>query len=509
MRNKILSSLEEASTKIKELKKKKKKIVLCHGVFDVIHLGHINHFKSAKSQGNILIVTVTADEYVNKGPNRPIFTLQMRMELLSNLNFIDFVCPNYTKTAVDALTKIKPDIYCKGKDYKDNSLDVSGQIKEEKKTLNYVGGKIYYTEDATLSSSKIINQSGFKLNKEQKKYLSLTNKKIPKNIDINKTINNYKNFKILIIGESIIDEYFNCETLGKSGKEPVLVLRDLNSKKYLGGALAIANNLANFSNNITLLSYLGEKKDFFSLITKSLNKKIKNKFIFKKGAKTILKRRYVDNITNQKVFGLYSIDDQSFEKKDEDKFKKLLKAEIPKHDIVLVSDYGHGLISKSSAKIIVKKSKFLAINAQLNAANVGHHTIARYKNADLVIINENEMRHELRNKVDTKEHLIRELSKKLNSKLTVATSGDQGSLIYDKIKKKIIKCPAFASKVKDKVGTGDAMLVALALSIYKKNNIHFSMLFASLAAAQNIEFMANSKSINKLSLIKSLQSYLK
>ena len=83
MKNKILSSLEEASTKIKDLKKKKKKIVHCHGVFDVIHLGHINHFKSAKSQGDILIITVTADEYVNKGPNRPIFTLQMRMELLS------------------------------------------------------------------------------------------------------------------------------------------------------------------------------------------------------------------------------------------------------------------------------------------------------------------------------------------------------------------------------------------------------------------------------------------
>ena len=509
MKNKILSSLEEASTKIKDLKKKKKKIVHCHGVFDVIHLGHINHFKSAKSQGDILIITVTADEYVNKGPNRPIFTLQMRMELLSSLNFIDFVCPNHTKTATDAIAKIKPDIYCKGKDYKDNSLDASGQIKEEKRALNLIGGKIYYTEDATLSSSKIINQSGFKLNKEQKKYLSLINKKIPKNIDINKIINNYKNFKILIIGESIIDEYFNCETLGKSGKEPVLVLRDINSKKYLGGALAIANNLANFSNNITLLSYLGEKKDFFSFIKKNLNKKIKNKFIFKTGAKTILKRRYVDDITNQKVFGLYSIDDQSFEKKDEIKFQSLLKTEIPKYDMVLVSDYGHGLISKSSAKTIVKKSKFLAINAQLNAANVGHHTIARYKNAELVIINENEMRHELRNKVDSKEHLIKELSKKLNSKLTVVTSGDEGSLIYEKKNKKTIKCPAFANKVKDKVGTGDAMLVALALSIYKKNNLYFSMLFASLAAAQNIEFTANSKSINKLSLIKSLQSYLK
>ena len=82
--NKILSS-EELQKKINYLKKIKKKIVLCHGVFDVIHAGHISHFKSAKKFGDILIVSVTGDKFVNKGFNRPIFNLNDRKKILSEL----------------------------------------------------------------------------------------------------------------------------------------------------------------------------------------------------------------------------------------------------------------------------------------------------------------------------------------------------------------------------------------------------------------------------------------
>ncbi len=238
-----------------------------------------------------------------------------------------------------------------------------------------------------------------------------------------------------------------------------------------------------------------------------MNKKIVTNFIFKKNAKTILKKRFIDHVNNQKVFGVYSIDDQNLSRSEEKIFQSKLKKKIKQHDIVIVSDYGHGLISKKTAKIIIQNSKFVAVNAQLNAANIGHHTISMYKNADLVIINENEMRHELRNKVDDIDMLIKDLSKKLNSKHTVVTSGSEGAKVFNK--NNIVKCPAFGTKVIDKVGTGDSMLIILALSLYEKNNIYFSMLLASLAAAQNVQFMANSKSINRLSLIKSIQSYLK
>ena len=72
---------------------------------------------------------------------------------------------------------------------------------------------------------------------------------------------------------------------------------------------------------------------------------------------------------------MYTINDDMLSKKDEIKFNKILKNLLPKHDLVIVSDYGHGLISKKSANLVCNLSKYLALNAQVNAANIGFHSI--------------------------------------------------------------------------------------------------------------------------------------
>lgn len=509
MISKIITKKDLLLKKIKNFKIKKKKIVQCHGVFDVLHIGHINHFKSAKSLGDILVVSVTGDQFVNKGPNRPIFDLQKRMQMLASLECIDLVFPNFSKNAIDALKFVKPNIYCKGDEYKNHLSDATGQILKE---VNYVKkhkGRIFYTSEETFSSSKVINNMGLNLSDSQKNFLVDLKKNNKNIINSKEIINNYNKLKVLVIGETIIDEYVNCEALGKSGKESVLALRELNSKKFLGGALSISNNLARFCKEVTLVSAIGEKKEFYKTISKELDPKIKKKFIFKKNSSTIIKKRYIDHVNNNKIIGVYNIDDNQLLKNEEKRFNKILKTEIIKADLVIVSDFGHGLISKKTADLILKNSKFLAINAQLNAANIGHHTISKYKGADLIIINENEMRHELRNKNDKTENLIKILSKNLKSKFTVVTSGSNGSKIYIKNKNSIITCPAFANQVVDKVGTGDTMLVSLAISIYNKDNTYFTMLFSALAAAQNIQYMANSKTLDKITIIKSLEAYLK
>ena len=116
-----------------DLKLKNKKVVLCHGVFDVLHIGHINHFNSAKKLGDVVVVSVTPDKYVNKGPNRPIFSLKLRMQTLAALKNIDYVTANISDTAIYPIINLKPNIYCKGQDYKDSKLDVTGNIKKELK----------------------------------------------------------------------------------------------------------------------------------------------------------------------------------------------------------------------------------------------------------------------------------------------------------------------------------------------------------------------------------------
>ena len=85
MKRKILS-LKDLSKKIDTLKKRGKKVVHCHGVFDLLHVGHIRHLNRAKKFGDKLVVSITADRYVNKGPNRPAFNQELRAEALSSLD---------------------------------------------------------------------------------------------------------------------------------------------------------------------------------------------------------------------------------------------------------------------------------------------------------------------------------------------------------------------------------------------------------------------------------------
>ena len=110
MQNKILT-IKELKLKIEKLRKKKKTFVLCHGVFDLLHLGHINHFNEAKKNGDILIVSLTSDKYVNKGPERPIFNQALRADAIAALNAVDYVAINETPTAINPIKILKPNIF--------------------------------------------------------------------------------------------------------------------------------------------------------------------------------------------------------------------------------------------------------------------------------------------------------------------------------------------------------------------------------------------------------------
>jgi len=505
---KKIISIENLKKRISKLKTKNKRIVLCHGVFDLLHLGHINHFKEAKNCGDILVVSVTPDKYVKKGPNRPAFHEQHRMEVLSAINTIDFIVLNRFPTAVSIIKELKPNIYCKGQEYKSHQKDISGEIKNEINALKMVGGKIFYTGGVTFSSSNLLNQFSSILSLEQKATMSKIKRKYSFPV-IKKIIEDFFSLKVLIIGETIIDQYIFCEALGKSGKEPILVLKDIKTENYLGGAAAISRHLSTFCSKTSLLSMLGEKSEFYKEINTKLPKNVKFDYIKKKNSSTILKKRFLDHISNNKVLGVYKINDEPLNFRDEKLFNKKLKKLLPNFDLVVVSDYGHGLISEASAKIICNNSKYLALNAQINAANIGYHSMRKYKNVDCIIINSSELRYELRNKIDKIEKLMKLLTKKINIKNLIVTKGSGGAILYNKKNNKFDYCPAFATKITDKVGAGDAMMSIISLALRKKVDPSLSLLIGSLAGAQSVETIGNSISISKKMLLKNLQHLMK
>src|SRR3990167_1547202 len=156
-----IKGISELGKLVLQMKKEGKKIVHCHGVFDLIHPGHIRHLASAKKNGDILVVTVTADRYVKKGPGRPIFNQNLRTEVLSSLEQIDYVAIIDSESAVPAIRKIKPHFYVKGPDYRHRKKieALPRKLADEEKAVKAVGGKLIFSvDDIIFSSSRLINQ---------------------------------------------------------------------------------------------------------------------------------------------------------------------------------------------------------------------------------------------------------------------------------------------------------------------------------------------------------------
>jgi len=502
-----IKNLEELSTLFSDLKSEGKKIVQCHGVFDLLHVGHIKHFKEAKTFGDVLVVSITPDEYVNKGPGRPAFSTSLRLEALSELESIDYVVANKWATAEEIIRIIQPNIYCKGPDYKNHSEDITGKITEEENAVKSFGGKVNYTNDIAFSSSSLLNKFGNIYSKEQELFI--------RNISdtysfetIQKKVEDLAKLKVLIIGEAIIDQYVFCEALGKSGKEPVLVLRDIETEEYLGGSLAIARHLSSFCNSVSVLSFLGEDNEYNSFINNNIEENIKLNLFNKNNSPTIVKRRFVDHIDRKKVLGVYSINDDMLEKSEEDQFIESFDKLSKEHDLVIISDYGHGIISPRIAEHISNSDNFVSLNAQVNAANIGTHSIRKYHDVDCLIINESELRHELRNRDGDIKGMATTLKDMINTKYISVTQGKDGAFLLNE-NKAPERCPGFASQVIDKIGSGDALLALLSVCLYSNIDEKLSLFIGSLAAAQSVETVGNRTPVSKVKLLKIISHLLK
>jgi rfaE bifunctional protein kinase chain/domain/rfaE bifunctional protein nucleotidyltransferase chain/domain len=502
-----LFNLKDLSFIISEKKKEKKKIILCHGVFDLLHIGHIKHFQKAKKFGDFLVVSVTVDKYVNKGNNRPLFNEDLRAEAITALNVVDAVCLSHFPSAVNIINIVKPNFYFKGADYKDHKKDITKKILLESVAVKKNGGKIIYTNEMAFSSTNLLNYNFGLLNDEQKNYLKNIKDKYSLDVII-KYINKLSNIKVLVLGETIIDQYIFCDALGKSGKEPYLAMREQVTKNYLGGAAAIANNLSVFTKNVCLLSMVGQNKEYLDFIKRNLNINIIKSFLCKKNSPTILKKRFLDNISKSKIFGSYQINDQELSPREDYKFLNLIKKFSNKYDLIVVSDYGHGFISSYISNYLRKLNKFISLNAQVNASNIGYHTLSKYKKIDALIINESELRHEMRNKNEEVKILAKILLKKIGIKNLVVTRGSKGAFLLND-HKHFIECPAFAEKVVDKVGAGDTMLAVISLCLKAKLPNDLSLLLGSVAGSMSVGVFANSKILDKNYFIRIVETYLK
>jgi len=245
---------------VADLKKKGKKVVLCHGVFDIVHLGHIRHFNQAKEQGDVLITSVTEDKFVKRGPGRPYFNDRLRAEQLASLAMTDYVSIVEAPTATEFIRKVRPDVYAKGPDYKAKDKDVTGKILEEEEAIKSVGGRLFFTDDITFSSSKLINDYLDAYPPRTVKYLKAMAKRYSIDYIIG-SLEGLKKLKVLVIGDTIVDEYMLAldevaestafiETQVLRRPEPPVLKRIIEQKRQLIEFRRVASGMREVANAI-------------------------------------------------------------------------------------------------------------------------------------------------------------------------------------------------------------------------------------------------------------------
>jgi rfaE bifunctional protein nucleotidyltransferase chain/domain len=490
-----------------KLKKNNKKIGLCHGVFDVLHYGHIMHFEAAKKRCDFLFVSITEDKFIKKGLNRPIHDHFERVYFLKKLNMIDCAFIAKGDSGINSIDLIKPDIYFKGNDYKNNFLDKTKKIFLEHDAIKKNKGKIIYTNEKHMSSSKIINKMHLALNDNQIDFLKNI-KKLINFSSLEKSLNKIKKDHVMVVGDLIVDKYIFGNVQGKSGKEPHMVFRKKFEEMYIGGSSIIANHISEFVKKITLVSDFGNELMLKALLNKNLKKNISHiKLRVNKNQKSCVKTRFIDSVSKYKLFGSYvipNLDDVQFHAALNKNLTKL----IIKQDIIIVADYSNNFFDLNSLNKIRKSKKFISGMAQKNSNNSNFHTINHLKNFDLLCINEGELRSELKDKKTNIELIVKKFIKKNNLRYLVVTKGIEGSLLFDS-KLNRYHCPAFNSKPIDKVGAGDSMLAILSILLKNKFDPMVSLLIASIVSSNVVNNIGNKYSLNRIDLERSLEYLLK
>lgn len=486
------------------------KIAHCHGVFDLLHPGHLRHLEEAKSLGGIVVVTVTSDNHVNKGPGRPLIPAEERARMIGALSIVDAVAISDHNNAVPAIQAVRPHFYVKGPDYGDPDRDLTGNMRREINAVKSLGGELYITQGQTMSSSSIRNELLLEQDGEVADFLRDLRTAVTEE-QVGALFEKIAKLNVLVVGEAIIDTYITCEALGKSSKDPVLAFRPLASESQLGGSLAIARHVAGLGANTSIVCRVGQSDSWKETIAKEMPDSVSLMLLESEDEPTIQKTRYVDAMTGNKVFETYNIGDSVASIKDSEKLADALKENLADYDLVLVADYGHGLLDPRSIEALSKSKPMIAVNTQSNAGNRGFNTVSKYPRVDIVCLNGSEVALELRQQHRDVVELVPEFMDTTGANFVAITSGSRG-VTYGKRENgetSVATAPAFATKVIDRVGAGDALFAAIAVFLAAGASSRLAALAGNLAGAASIAAMGNQVAIDSVSMRRHLGALLK
>ena len=503
-----IKSIDQLAAVARAAREEGKTVVLAHGVFDLVHMGHARHLEAAKKLGDILIVTVTADEYINKGPGRPVFPELLRAEMLGALAYVDWCGVNHGPTAENILEEIKPDIYVKGGDYADAEKDVTGKIVAEQELVESNGGRIVFTDEITFSSSELINAHMAMHEPETRAFIDEIRREgdAPGVISL---IDSIANYRVLLIGETIIDEYHYVTPVGTAAKENIIATRYQSRELFAGGVIAAANHVAGFCGEGEVVTCLGDNQAHEEVVRKYLLPNVNLNVFRQEDRPTICKRRYVDDSDMSKLFEVGYMDDRPISQELSQNICDYLAAHAGDFDLVIVCDFGHGLMTRPIIEEVVRRARFLAVNAQSNSTNRGYNSITKYPRADMICIDEPEARLAVCDKHSDLQQIVgEELPAAIDCEKFIVTYGNRGCLVWDR-GTGVQHIPAFTHTPVDTIGAGDAFLSIASPLVAAGGAMRDVGFVGNIVGGIKVGIVGHRKSVDKTSVKKSIIGLLK
>jgi rfaE bifunctional protein nucleotidyltransferase chain/domain len=492
-----------------------RRIVQSHGIYDLIHPGHIAHLQGARALGDVLVVSVPSDPHVHKGPGRPYFTEQLRLRSLAAFECVDFVVLVPHSGALEAIEAIRPSVFCRGKEYEDPEYDDSGSLQEEKQTVERMGGVVRFAGAIKFSSTKLLNLYFEHPTGPIREFCTgLAETQTRKSFS--EAVESLASLRVLVVGEAIFDRYSTVRVQGLTSKNRILSGRFLNQETQCGGALAAFRHVRQFTPHARFLSVVGTEPWVNPFLAQHLRPE-EDLVLRDARSTTIVKERFVEprreDAELSKLFSVNYLDPDPPAPDVQEDFERRFRQAAAECDAVLLLDFGHGLLQPRLRELIQDVAPFLVLNCQTNSNNHGFNILPRqYHRAHVFTLDEQEILLAVGHRQPDFQAELARLKSQLGAHYAWLTRGPIQTLgLFGKPKDAApaaTLCPTFEPEVVDTVGAGDAFFSVAGLAAARNLPLDLATFMGQLAGAQAVRIVGNARPISKPILIKSGMSLL-
>ena len=470
-----------------------RRVVHCHGCFDIVHPGHIRHLRQARQLGDILLITITGDAGVGKGAGRPLIPQELRAENLAALDFVDWVYVEPSATAVGLLEAVRPDVYVKGQEYATNQ---HAGFAAEREAVERHGGRVVFTSgDVVFSSTALIAGMAESINPADARIAELLRHPALQPEQLQARLAGFRGKKAVVVGEVIEDRYVFCDPPGVAGESPVLALRPVQERSYDGGAAVVARHLAALGAEPTLVTALPRDEAAVGVLRERLaGEGVKLAFVHQE-TPVASKHRFV--VGHEKVVKVDWVRQAVLDAREQDRLVALAGEHADGCDAAIVTDFGLGLLSGAMADRVTGA---LRPRAGVLAGDVSGHRnhLRSMRRMDLVTPSESELRAAARMYDESLPAVAWQHLRDTGSRAMIVTMGAEGLVTFEpheteksggsdaeawRSRLKSEHVPAMSGHVVDALGCGDALLAAGGLTMASGGSLLEAAFVGALAAS--------------------------